>query len=114
MKLITPTSKISKQDLALIAQNHFANMVKAIVDIKKEIILIDAKLHADEEAYLIQQGSKQENLWGINLYPDLEGNNFIEFDCPINLRPSQNNLTRNIDNPQIRKKIINLVSKLIH
>ena len=45
--------------------------MKAVVDVKQEIIVIDAELHADEEELLLDQGSRQEDLWGINLYPHL-------------------------------------------
>ncbi len=75
---------------------------------------IDAPMHADQEAELIKKGSEQENLWGINLYPEKYGkNDFIEFDSMINLRPNQNNRTRSIDDPKIRKKIIEIVDKLV-
>ena len=76
-------------------------------------MVIDASLHADEEAFLLSQGSDQTNLWGINLYPELNDCSFIEFDSMINLRPSQGNMTRGVDNPIIREKIFNIVHKLI-
>ncbi|MFN3967181.1 MAG: DUF5674 family protein, partial [Endomicrobiia bacterium] len=71
------------------------------------------ELHSDEETILIEDGSKQENLWGINLYPEIETENWIEFDSIINIRPSQGNLTRGINNLEIRKKIIEIVNSLI-
>ena len=84
----------------------FGNLVKALVDIEKGIIAVDAELHADEEALLSANGSKQENLWGINIYPEFFGQgDFIEFDSMINLRPSQNNRGRGVDSPEIRGKI---------
>jgi len=63
---------------------------------------------------LIQRGSEQKDLWGINLYPDQFGSeNWLEFDSMINLRSSQNNRTRWIDNPEIREKIRKIVEKLV-
>jgi hypothetical protein len=92
----------------------FGNLVKAVVDIEKGIMAVNAELHSDEEALLLENGSKQENLWGINIYPDFFGqDDFIEFDSMINLRPSQNNRSRGVDNPDIRKKILEITSKLI-
>lgn len=92
----------------------FGNFIKAVVDIEKEIMAMDAELHADEEAELLKNGSKQENLWGINLYPESYGQDeFLEFDSMINVRPGQNNRTRSVDNPKIRKKIIKIVSNLV-
>lgn len=90
------------------------NLVKVVVDIEKEIIAVGGELHADEEAFLIEAGSKQENLWGINIYPESFGEEMIEFDSMINLRPRQNNKTRGIENENIRKKIINIVNKIIY
>lgn len=110
----TIKGRISLDDLKKIAQNRFGNLVKAVVDVEKKIIVIDADLHSDEEAFLLSAGSKQENLWGINLYPDLHGSeDFIEFDSMINLRPSQGNKTRAVDNSKIRSRVKDIVSKLI-
>jgi hypothetical protein len=111
MKLID--SKITISDLEVMARNGFGNLVKAVVDIQKEVMVVDGSLHADEEALLLSQGSKQSDLWGINLYPELAGDDFIEFDSMINLRPSQGNMSRSVDNLQIQKKIRIIVSKLI-
>ncbi len=111
MKIIT--DKISKKELKEIAKKTFGNLVKAVVDIEKEIMVIGGELHSDEEALLIERGSKQENLWGINLYPEIQDENWIEFDSLINIRPSQNNITRGIDNMEIRKRIKGIVEKMI-
>ena len=110
----TLSKPISLLELKEIADHLFGNLVKAVVDIEKEIMTIDAELHADEEALLLQNGSKQENLWGINLYPELKGEDFIEFDSMINLRPSVGNKTRGVDNPKIRVKIAQIVHKFIN
>lgn len=95
------------------AQNRFGNLVKAVVDVDQEIMAIDAELHADEEALLLEQGSKQQHLWGINLYPGLKGKDFIEFDSVINLRPIQNNLSREVDDPKLRQQINRIVNSLV-
>ena len=106
-------TKISLNQLQKIAKQRFGDLVKAVVDLKKEIIAIDAEMHADEEALLLQNGSSQEDLWGINLYPEKKGKDFVEFDSIINLRPSQNNKSRGVDDPKIRKKIVSIVDKLV-
>ncbi len=74
---------------------------------------LDASLHADEESLLLANGSIQSDLWGINLYPAQEGDNFIEFDSMINLRPSQGNTSRGVDNAIIQARIRTIVDKLI-
>ena len=100
-------------ELKKIAQQKFGNFVKAVVDVEKEIMAVDGELHADEEALLLEKGSRQESLWGINLYPELKGDDFVEFDSMINLRPSAKNMTRGVGDPEVRKKIIEIVNKLI-
>lgn len=95
------------------AANGFGDMVKAVVDTDRELIAMDAELHSDLEALLLQNGSKQENLWGINFYPELKGDDFIEFDSMINVRPSQGNKSRGVENPEIRSKIIQLAEKTL-
>jgi hypothetical protein len=88
-------------------------LVKAVVDIEKAMMVIDAPMHADEEKYLLDMGSLQDNLWGINLYPEVEGDDFVEFDSMINIRPRLNNMTRSVENPDIQKKIREIVNSLI-
>jgi hypothetical protein len=111
MKIVK--DKIELKELKEMALNSFGNFVKAVVDIESEIMVVDTELHSDEEAILLENGSEQKNLWGINLYPELEGNNFIEFDSMINLRPSQGNRSREVDDPKIREKIKFVVDKLV-
>ncbi len=111
MKIIK--KPITFSELNKFAQQRFGNLVKAVVDVEKEIMAVDGELHADEEALLLEKGSRQGNLWGINLYPELKGADFIEFDSMINLRPSVENMTSGVDNPKIRKKIIKIVNRLV-
>jgi hypothetical protein len=95
------------------AVRRFGDMVKAVVDVEKGIMAVDAELHADEEEALLERGSVQANLWGINLYPDVVGEDWIEFDSMINLRPSQGNRGRGVDDPKVRQKIVEIVSRLV-
>ena len=111
MKIIK--DKITLQELKVMSAERFGNLVKAVVDIELGIMAVDAELHADEEALLLEAGSSQRNLWGINIYPELSGADFIEFDSLINLRPSQGNLSRGVDNSEIRDKISEIVNKLV-
>lgn len=111
MKIVK--DQISIIELRQMAQAMFGNLVKAVVDVEKEIVVINGELHADEESHLLENGSEQKNLWGINLYPEVDNENWIEFDSMINLRPSQGNRTRGIENPEIRQKIREIVNKLV-
>lgn len=111
MKIVN--DKISLTELKQLAVARFGNFVKAVVDIDQGIMAIDAELHADEEALLIEQGSKQQDLWGINLYPELSGDELVEFDSMINLKPTQGNRTRSVEAPEVRTKILQIVNNLI-
>lgn len=111
MKIIK--DKISIEELKRISAGRFGNLVKAVVDIEREIMAVDAELHADEEAVLLEDGSLQKDLWGINIYPESPGAEFIEFDSLINLRPSHGNRSRGVDNREIQQKIIEIVNKLV-
>ncbi|MFA4815171.1 MAG: DUF5674 family protein [Candidatus Gracilibacteria bacterium] len=105
--------KISKQELSDIAKERFGDMVKAVVDVELETMVIGGELHADEEAFLLERGSKQENLWGINIYTSLPLDERVEFDSMINIRPRQNNRSRDVQDLSIREKIIVIVNKLV-
>lgn len=100
-------------DMRVMAENSFGNLVKAVVDVERKIMAVDGELHADEEALLLENGSRQEDIWGINIYPELEGPDRVEFDSIINIRPSQGNRSRGVDNQTIRENIINIVSALV-
>ncbi len=111
MKIITQS--ITLNEIKAMATATFGNLLKAVVDVDRDVIAVDAELHSDLEALLLDDGSKQKNLWGINLYPEMQGDGFIEFDSMINMRPSQGNRSRGIENEEMRKKIIAIVTKRI-
>jgi hypothetical protein len=78
MKAVT---KISVNELREMAAGMYGDMVKADVDVAEKTMMVNGELHADMEALMLENGSLQENLWGINLYPDDYGTeNFVEFD----------------------------------
>ena len=104
---------IPVDELKSIAAEIFGDLIKAVVDVRKRLVALDAELHSDLEALLIEKGSQQYDLWGINLYPDLEGEDFIEFDSMINMRPSQGNLSRSVDDEAIRGNIIGIVAEWV-
>lgn len=113
-KVMTQIDTIAVKELQEMANKMYGNLVKGVVDLKKRILVLDAEMHADEEAYLLEQGSKQQDLWGINLYPEKYGTKeFVEFDSMINIRPSQRNMSRGVEEAQLRESIISLVSKKV-
>ena len=111
MKIIK--DKISIEELRNIAEGMFGNLVKAVVDVEKKIMALGGELHSDEETLLIENGSRQQDIWGINIYPEIKDDSWIEFDSMINLRPSQGNRSRGVEDQEIRKKIIEIVNDLV-
>ena len=87
----------SRARLSTVAEAQFGDMVKAVVDVERRVMAVGGELHSDEEAALIEDGSAQANLWGVNLYPAEQGDAWIEFDSMINVRPSQGNRSRSIE-----------------
>ena len=95
------------------AGRQFGDMVKAVVDVEAGIMAIGGELHADEEAMLLDEGSRRSNLWGINLYPEKPSEEWIEFDSMINVRPSGGNRSRYIESVEIRAAVTRIVQRLV-
>lgn len=104
---------ITRDGLKAHAAARFGDMVKAVVDIERGVMALGAELHADDEAELLDDGSRQANLWGINLYPDETGEEFVEFDSMINVRPGSGNRSRSVEDPVIRETIRRVVDSII-
>ena len=103
---------VSRVQLTEIAKQQFGEMVKAVVDVERGIMAVGGELHSDEEAVLLDQGSQQRHLWGINLYPDKPPDEWIEFDSMINVRPSVGNRSRNVESQDLRETITRIVNRL--
>jgi hypothetical protein len=84
-----------------------------VIDLRRGVLLLDADLHADQEAELLAEGAAQRDLWGINLYPDLPGDDWLEFDSMINLRPSFGNRSRGVEDKATREAIRDLIGRLV-
>ena len=106
---------ISKGDLIKSSTNFIdENAIKAVVDVERKIIAVDSPMHYDCEQLLLESGSRQEALWGINLY--LDENNIdemVEFDSMINLRPAQGNRSRSVEDVETQKEIEAIVAKWV-
>ena len=105
---------ITLAELTELAEERFGDLVKAVVDIEREVMAVGEGMHADEEAGMLEDGSRQSALWGINLYPAEYGSpDWVEFDSMINLRPLQQNRSRSVDDPATRARIIEIVDQLV-
>lgn len=111
MKIIRDS--ISIPELKEMSKLWYGELVKAVVDVDRSIMAVDGEMHADEEQLLLADGSKQDDLWGINIYPNKEGDDRVEFDSMINVRPSQHNMSRGVENEALQKTIRSIVYKMI-
>ena len=106
--------QVQKADLLdLELKNKYGALVKVVIDVKRAIMIAGMTMHADGENVLLESGSKQADLWGINLYLQQSKDEWIEYDSVINLRPSQGNDSRGVDDPVIREKIQEIVNHLV-
>lgn len=106
--------KITREELKLLAHEQYGDLIKAVVDIEQEIMGVGGELHVDIQSLLIdKESSEAQNTWGINLYLEKAGDDFIEFDSMINLKPILGNRSRSVDNADTRDKIREIVNKLV-
>ena len=114
MIIVTIENQISVSGLKEMATKMFGNLVKAVVDVRQEIMAVNGELHSDEELLLTENGSKRADVWGINLYPEyFNTDKFVEFDSMINIKPQVGNRIRGVDDKKTKNKILEIVKKLI-
>lgn len=111
--MIILEAPLTRAELSKLAENFYGDMIKGVVDVEQELLALDAELHSDLEGMLLDEGSLQEDLWGINLYPEMEDEDFLEFDSLINIRHRQGNRSRDVENEETREKIRAIVNKFI-
>jgi len=111
MRLVDKPIPLS--EVAAMAKNQFGDMIKAVVDVERRLLALGGELHCDEEARLLEEGSTQENLWGVNIYPEKPEPERVEFDSMINIRPSRNNLSRGVEDEETRRRILRIVAEMI-
>ena len=104
---------ISSERLVDMAAEGLGDMVKAVVDINQRLLALGGGLHADEESVLMAQGSKQADLWGINIYPEKPRSEWVEFDSLINIRPRLGNRSRGVEDGAVQQLILEIVDSLI-
>lgn len=113
MRTASESNPIGWVELCGLAEFRFGDMVKGVADLRRSVLALDADMHADLEAGLLAGGSSQDDLWGINLYPGVPDEDWIEFDSMINIRPSRGNRSRGVENPALREAIMSLVNRVV-
>ena len=109
-KVVRP---ITLAHLRQLAESGYGDLIKAVVDVRRRIMVVGGELHSDEEQVLLDDGSRQEDLWGINIYPDEESDELVEYDSMINVRPAQGNRSRGVEDTKLRGTIRTIVEELL-
>ena len=107
--------RIPVSELITMSNKMSEPLVKGVVDISNRLLAVDAEMHVDQEQFLLERGSKQSDLWGVNIWPEQYGaDGFIEFDSMINIRPWQNNRSRNVEDHALREKITTIIIEKVY
>ena len=106
-------SPITGEELRAFLDNPFPELVKYVVDIEEEIVALGGELHSDAEEILLEEGSLQRNLWGGNIYPDGPPGARLEFSALMNIRPSQDNRSMEVQNQAVKDMMKDIVVRLI-
>lgn len=101
--------RIDGRELQRLVRRFFQDMVKFVVDVRRNVMAVGGELHADAEALLLEQGSQQEDLWGGNYYPGRGRDGCIEYTALINIRPAQANPAMELQNLELRARMSDLV-----
>jgi hypothetical protein len=111
--IVVVESRIERSELARLVGAYFGDMVKLVVDLHREMVAVGGELHADAEQVLLEQGSRQADLWGANYYPGRGPEGCLEYTALINIRPSRGNPSMEVQEAATRKSIRSVVRQLI-
>lgn len=112
-RILVLTKRIEPTELARLVGDPFPDMVKFVVDLRQRKIAIGGHLHADAEEVLIEEGSRQDDLWGGNYLPGRGEEQCIQYTSLINIRPGQGNRSMSVEDPDLRKRVRSLVFELV-
>ena len=112
MNLRIVKDAITLDEIKQLALDSFVDMVKGAVDVQIGIMALGGSMHADAEQALLASGSKQDDIWGINIYPDKPAEDRIQYESLINIRPRQDNRSMEIQDKALKQKIAEIVNGL--
>lgn len=111
--IVMLTERIDSAILSGFVVRFFEDMVKYVVDVERGVVAVGGELHADAEELLLDDGSRQEDLWGANYYPGRGPDGCIEYTSLINIRPSQGNRSMVIEDPELRERVKAITFQLV-
>lgn len=113
MRIELVRESIKSTQVVELGNELYGDMVKGVVDLERKIIALGGEMHADAEAKLLDDGSKQEDLWGFNVYPAKPRSEWLEYTSLINIRPAAGNRAMTIGDPAVRAAVADIVNTLI-
>lgn len=102
--------KIVKKELEDIFDKSYGTMAKVVVDIERNVLSIGCEFHIDCNEELINDGSAQKNLWGVNLY---RKDCILDFVSLTNIKPSEGNRSMEIQDIIIKQKVEKITRELL-
>ena len=102
--------KKADEDIIKKVSEDLNGYVKVTIDVKRGILAAGGTLHVDGEKILLEDGSKQSDLWGGGV--DFETGE-IDFDSMINIRPAQKNAAREVLDKKVRQKMEDIIHRLL-
>ena len=84
--------------------------IKLAVDTRRRVVAGGGVLHADCEAVLLEDGSRQEDIWGADWIPSTQQ---IRYEALINIRPHQKNPAMKILDPSICDRVAEIAQRLL-
>jgi hypothetical protein len=112
-EIVLAESRLGPRRLRRLVEAHFQDMVKYVVDVERAVAAVGGELHADEEALLLESGSRQQDLWGANYYPGRGPDDCIEYTSLINIRPAHGNRGMLIEDEDLRRRVREITFALI-
>jgi hypothetical protein len=111
--IVLTSEALDRAELRRLAQAFFADMVKVVVDVRRGRAAVGGELHADGEQLLLEEGSEQADLWGANYYPGRGPEECVECTAMINIRPAQDNPGMEIRDPEVRREVRDVVTRVL-
>ncbi len=111
--VILRNQRIEPAELRRLVDLFFEDMVKCVVDVERGVVAVGGEMHADAEQALLDDGSRQRDLWGANYFPGRGPEECIEYTALINIRPAQGNRSMEIQDRAVRERVRQLTVALI-
>ena len=111
--IVLTSDALAPAELRRLVQAFFSDMVKVVVDVRRGRAAVGGELHADGEQVLLEEGSEQADLWGVNYYPGRGPEKCIQFTAMINIRPEDGNAGMEIQDPEVRRLVRDVVSRVL-